>query len=165
MDNNLKLYNRIVELLKEKKIEYIETRHQPVRTSEEAAKIRGTKLSEGAKALICEIDTGFIQVVVPGDKLINKKAMQKELDTKKFKLASPETAENLSGVKIGGIPPFGNLFDVPIPVYVSSEVLNNKQIEFNAGDRSISIRINPMDWQNVVNPIVGSYCIHKYALT
>ncbi len=157
MEQDLTLYNRIIELAKSEGVEYKESRHPPVRTSEEAAKVRGTSLHEGAKALICEHDNGFAQVVVPGDKRIDKKAMQAELNTSKFKMASPEDAERLSGVKVGGIPPFGNLFDEAIPVYVSSKVLDNEEIEFNAGDRSISIRMNPKDWQELVQPIVGTY--------
>jgi hypothetical protein len=42
--------------------------HKPAYTSEEAARIRGTPLASGAKALICRGDDAFVMFVVPADR-------------------------------------------------------------------------------------------------
>ena len=42
--------------------------HTPVYTSEEAARVRGTSLASGAKALICKADDRFIMYVVPAER-------------------------------------------------------------------------------------------------
>lgn len=154
-DSNLNLqgYSKIKGYLDEKVIEYTEYRHKPVRTSEEAAKIRGSKLSEGAKALIFLADGVPIQIVIRGDKRVDTESVKRRLNLKKLKMAGPEEAEKLSGTQVGGVPPFGNLFDQPIPVYVISSLLENDEIEFNAGDRSISIRMKTIDWQKAVGPV------------
>lgn len=151
------VYERIRQLAKRLDIKYTEYHHEPVRTSEEAAKVRGVPLHVGAKALIMLADKKPIQVVVPGDKKVNTDAVKNELGVSKLKMAPKELAEQLSGVEIGGIPPFGNLFDNSIDVFVSKSVLENEFMEFNAGSRSISMRMNPNDWFKMTNATVGDY--------
>lgn len=148
------IYEKIVKTLKENNVEYQEHHHEPVRTSEEAAKVRNSKLSEGAKALIFTTGTGYIMAVVPGDERVNTDAMKINYGFNKLKMTSPEEAQQVSGAEVGGVPPFGNLFVNPIPVYAEKSLLNNEYIEFNAGDRSISIRMKASDWKNLVNPIL-----------
>lgn len=147
------IYKNIIELLKKENIEYAEHRHQPVRTSEEAAKVRNSALNEGAKALIFTTGDDYVMIVVPGDQKVNTENLKKTFEFKKLKMASPEEAEKLSGTQVGGVPPFANLFPNPIKIYVAKKLLKNEYIEFNAGDRSISIRMKPKDWAKLVSPI------------
>lgn len=151
------LYERIVSALKSAKVEYKEFRHEPVRTSEEAAKVRGNSLSEGAKALIFMADSKPIQLIIQGHLKVDKDKFKEKFGLIKLKMASPEQVLEISSVEPGGVPPFGSLFDPPIPVYVDENLLKLEQIEFNAGDKSISIRMNRADWQKIVDPIVSSF--------
>lgn len=153
------MYQKIKDLLRENRISYKEYRHKPVLTSWEAAKVRGTNISAGAKAMIFIADRKPIMVVVPGDKKVNTKALKHNLHIKDLKFAPQEAAEKTSGVKIGGIPPFGSLFNPPIPVYTTKNLLKNDIIDFNAGDRSISIEMKAKDWKNLVRPETGDYDI------
>lgn len=151
------LYGRIVSALQNAKVEYKEFRHEPVRTSEEAAKVRGNSLSEGAKALIFMADGKPIQLIIQGHLKVDKDKFKGNFGITKLKMASPEQVLEISSVEPGGVPPFGSLFNPAIPVYVDKNLLKLEQIEFNAGDKSISIRMNRKDWQNVVNPIISSF--------
>ena len=63
--------DKILKLLDEENIVYEKVEHEPVYTSEDAAKIRDTGLSMGAKALILFADNTPILVVVPGDKKLD----------------------------------------------------------------------------------------------
>ena len=100
-----------------------------------------------------------IMVVVPGDKKVNTKTLKQNLGIKDLKFASPEEAKGISGAEVGGIPPFGSFFDPPIPIYTTRNLLNNDIIDFNAGDRSISIEMKTKDWENLVTPETGDYDI------
>ena len=151
------VYEKIRQLARRLNVKYTEYHHEPVTTSEEAAKVREVPLHLGAKALIMLADNKPIQVVVPGDKKVNTDALKQDLEVSKLKMAPRDLAEQLSGVEIGGIPPFGNLFDEPIAVYVSKSVLENEFMEFNAGNRSISMRMNPNDWLKMTDATVGDY--------
>ena len=149
----LTLYDRIIALLNENNIHYTEHRHEPVRTSEEAAAVRGSNIEEGAKALIFMADEKPIQIILQGHLRVDKEKVKSLLGITKLKMAAPEQVITISGVEPGGVPPFGNVFLKPIPVYVDENLLELEEIEFNAGDKSISIRMKVADWAKVVGPI------------
>ncbi len=136
--------------------------HAPVRTSEEAAKLRiGYTLHQGAKALILHIDDGqkkrFLMCVLPADKKIDNNRLRQILQTKDIRFATIDEVEIVTnGVKIGGVPPFGNLFTVE--TIVDNELLTNETIVFNAGDRRITIAMKAKDYIFLTKPRLESFC-------
>ena len=150
----------ILNLLKKKGC-WLETfEHEPVVTSEQAAKIRrGYSISQGAKAIIVKIknstgESEFVMLVLPGDKKFSGSKVKKLLDTKDLRFATPvEISELTGGIKIGGIPPFGNLFE--IRVFIEKALLDNEKIIFNAGDRSFSVAMKTKDYLEVVKPTIA----------
>jgi Cys-tRNA(Pro) deacylase len=154
--------NQIIELLKENDAWYETFEHDPVTTSEQAAKIRtGYTLDQGAKALILSVkksktQKSFVQVVVPGSAKLNSKLITKFLEAKSIRFANAEEIEQLTkGIQIGGIPPFGNLFD--IPVYIDNSLTKFEKIIFNAGDRSFSIGMKTKDYLEIVKPTIDIF--------
>lgn len=149
---------RIKKILTENKFWFETFEHEPVRTSEEAAKIRsGYSLSQGAKALILRVrarsEKKYVMLVVPGDAKFDKKKIQKVLGAKDIRFATQEEIHDLTGgVEVGGIPPFGNLFG--LKVIIDPSVLTNEKIIFNAGDRRYSIAMKTQDYENLVNPLI-----------
>jgi Ala-tRNA(Pro) deacylase len=146
---------KIREILDTAGIAYKTFEHEPVRTSEEAARMRPEYvLHQGAKALIVKTKPrGFVMIVVPGDCRFNESKVKLSLGIKEIRFATEaEVGQITGGIQIGGVPPFGNLFN--LPVYVDQQVLANEEIIFNAGDRAFSIALKSSDWQKVVNPIV-----------
>ena len=130
--------------------------HKPVRTSEEAAKLRPDYfLSQGAKAMIVKAKNKgkvkFVMIVVPGDKRFDSKKTKKLLGTKDLSFASEKKVKEITeGVEPGGVPPFGDLFG--LEVYVDKALFDNEKIVFNAGDRSVSIAIRSEDYKELANP-------------
>lgn len=150
-------------LLDEHGVSYKAFEHEAVRTSEEAAAIRPEySLSQGAKALIVRIKkrgaTGasskqFAQIVVPGDAKFNTKKACAALEAKDIRFATEEEVETITdGVKPGGVPPFGVLWN--LPVYVEQSLLTHEEIIFNAGDRRYSIAVPTKGYLEVVAPTV-----------
>jgi len=144
----------IQKLLKENDIQYREFHHKPVRTSQEADDVRPDfTMQQGAKAIIIKARIGkgkkFVMLVLPGDKRIDSKKTKKMLNCKSFSFASEdEVIEITNGVIPGGVPPFGNLFD--LPVYIDPTLSENETIIFNAGDRSVSIAMKYRDYERIV---------------
>lgn len=154
-----KVVTKILDILKEHKywFEYLE--HKPVIISRDAALVRPNySLQQGAKALIVRItkrsnEKCFVMLVVAGDTKFNSRKIRTELSIKDIRFAREnEVSEITQGIQIGGIPPFGNLFD--LPVYVDTGVLENEKIIFSAGDRRVSIAMYFKDYQALVKPIV-----------
>ena len=158
MESFHKTVDEIEEILKKNNIWYERLLHKPVRTSEEAAEVRKEyDISQGAKALIVRIKSGgekkFVMLVLPGDKRFDVKKAKEILDTKDIRFASEEEVEKITeGIKPGGVPPFGNLFN--LPVYADKCVFNREKIIFIAGDKSISIGMYSEDYKNLVKPKV-----------
>ncbi len=151
------LTKRIVEALNIASVPYTISTHEPVRTSAEAALVRGSNEAEGAKALIFRADGKPIQIVLQGTRKVDKDKFKANYNINKLKMVSAEEVLEISGVEPGGVPPFGNLFEPEIPVYCDDNLLKLDDIEFNAGDRSVSIRMKSHDWQKVVNPVLGNF--------
>lgn len=135
--------------------------HEPVRTSEEASKVRtGYSVSQGAKALICKVKEAgkgkrFVMFVLPGDKRFDAEKIKSNLGFSDIRFATEaEVSEITSGVQPGGVPPFGNLFN--LEVFAEEALLKNEKIVFNAGDRSYSIAMRAEDYIKLVNPKVTS---------
>ncbi len=65
------IFQRVEELLRRQGVAFDVLRHEPVYTSEEAARVRGTPLASGAKALVCKADSDFLLLVMPADRRLD----------------------------------------------------------------------------------------------
>lgn len=141
--------NKILKLLEQSGVEYKHFEHEPVRTSEEAAKIRGVSLSSGAKAMVVKSKNQFSLIVLPADKRIDWKKLKKILGTD-VRFATEEEAEKITSVKVGGIPPFGNILG--LPTIYDHAILDQEIINFNIGSKTHSVTMKSTDLVKLVNP-------------
>ncbi len=144
------LFAELVDLLADNNINYQLCNHKPVYTSQEAAEARGTKLEQGAKALIMFADKKPVLIVISAAYEVNLEKLKKLLKVKKLKMASASEVEQISGTKIGAVPPFGSL--IGLKTWVDKSLAENKQIAFNAGLHTKSIIISYDDWLKLVEP-------------
>lgn len=140
----------IRKLLDSRKVSYKSWTHAQVYTSEEAAMVRQEPLSSGAKSMVFRSEGKFLMVVISGDKKIDFKKVKKVIDSDRLTLAKPEEVEKVMHCKVGSVPPFGNLFD--IPVYMDESLLRSPIINFNAGRHDTSIAMSIADYQEIVKP-------------
>ena len=148
------VFERIETLLTEHSVPYEVSHHQPVYTSEEASRVRGTSLRSGAKALICKCNQEMILFVMPADKRLAGKPVRRHFGWKRLRFATAEEVEELTGLKPGSIPPFGSLFG--LPTYCDDSLRENDFINFNAGDHAISVSMSCEDYLRVENPTLGT---------
>lgn len=141
-------FRQICELLEKNSIRYDVMSHAPIITSEEAARVRGRNIARAAKALILRSEGRFIQFVVPGDKKLDMKKAKQVLSTKSLSLASREEVQEVTDCTPGSVPPFGNLWS--IPVYADKQL--SQEFDFSAGVHDKSITIARDDWESVVSP-------------
>ena len=149
------VFSRVENLLAERGIAYDVLRHDPVYTSEEAAKVRGTPLSSGAKALICKADGRFVMFVMPADLRLASKLVRRSHGWRKLRFAATEEVAEITGLESGSIPPFGSLFD--LPTLCDRRLSENPSINFNAGDHGISVSMRYEDYVLVEDPELGEF--------
>jgi Ala-tRNA(Pro) deacylase len=135
---------RLVGWLRERGAVFRFFEHAPVFTSEEAARVRGTPIEAGAKALVLQANDRPVHVVLPGHRRVDNALLRAILGTRTLRFATPEELLALTGCVPGAVPPFGNLFG--LPVFVDEELAAREEIAFNAGSNAASIVMRCADF-------------------
>src|SRR5262249_54439991 len=125
-------------------------RHEPVYTSEQAAAVRGTPLSSGAKALVLRAGECFVLAVLPADRKLDSRKARAALGVKSLRFATRGGVGQLSGLQPGSIPPFGSLFG--LATCCDPALADNPSINFNAGDHAVSVQMTYADYVRVEQP-------------
>jgi Ala-tRNA(Pro) deacylase len=149
------VFEHVEDLLNRHGIDFQVLRHEPVYTSEEAAKVRGTPLASGAKALVCKGGDHFVMFVVPADRRLDSNAVRRAKDWRKLRFATREEVLELTGLAPGSIPPFGSLFG--LPTYCDERLGDNDAINFNAGDHRLSVSMRYADYLVAESPELGKF--------
>ena len=148
------VFEQVESLLAQHGVAYQVLRHEPVHTSEEAARVRGTPLASGAKALVCKGEEGFVMFVVPADRKLDSHAVRRARGWRKLRFATREEVLELTGLAPGSIPPFGSLFG--LSTFCDERLGDNDVINFNAGNHSISVSMRYADYVQVEKPTLGT---------
>lgn len=143
------VFERITQLLDSRGIAYKAEHHEPTRTSEDAARIRGVDLHTGAKALVLQGQKSGAHMlcVIPADL---------KLDSKKVKTILGETTSfakdpyTVTGCVPGSVPPLGSV--VGLQTYCDARLAESERINFNAGSLTDSINMSYADYLTVENP-------------
>jgi len=90
-------------------------------------------------------------VVVPGSKHIDLRALKTALGAGEVTLAHEhQFAHVFPDCEVGAMPPFGNLYN--LPVYVDESLSEDAEIAFNAGSHRELLRMSYGDFAKLVNP-------------
>jgi Ala-tRNA(Pro) deacylase len=149
------VFERVRELLERHGVAFDVLRHEPVYTSQQAAAVRGTPLSSGAKALVCKGDERMVMFVVPADRKLASREIRRSRGWRKLRFATPGEVLEITGLAPGSIPPFGSLFG--LATLCDERLGRNEKINFNAGDHAISISMRCADYLRVEQPELGPF--------
>ena len=107
---SVKTFEKLTALLDEHQARYRVVEHPTAGKSEEVAKIRGTELGQGAKALVCKVKGNGVKqtvlVILPADQQSDLSKVAAYLGGTKASLASPAEVDTLTDCVFGAIPPF-----------------------------------------------------------
>ena len=146
--------HRLTEAMRQSGIEFTLSSHREVRTSAEAAEVRGTTLHSGAKALIVKGDHGFVMLVMPADMNLHGSVARRQMESRRMRFATPAELLELTGLLPGSVPPFGSLFN--LKTICDERLADNERINFNAGSRSQSIQLSYRDYVAFESPLITS---------
>lgn len=154
MDRDTQVVNQIKDFLNSKHIRYSYVEHEPTPTSEAAARVRGTKPEEGAKAIILKTSSEEknVMVVLPGNLKIDSKKVRKFLGNDSS-FENPGLILEKYGIVVGGVPPFGNLLGEGMQVLIDEKLFENDNVSFNCGKRTTSITISASDYKKAMKDV------------
>ncbi len=139
--------------LDEQGLKYVTLRHSAAYTTQELAATLHIAGRELAKTVIVKADGEPAMVVLPASQRIDFQRLSKALGGKPVALAAEwEFAALFPNCELGAMPPFGNLFG--LPVYVAQPLTEDDEIVFNDGSFATAIRMRYADYARLVQPTI-----------
>lgn len=144
---------RLKEFLDNQKIKYVTISHSLAYTAQGIAALTHTPGKELAKTVIVKMDDRLAMVVLPASCHIDISRLQAATGSKTLSLAKEkEFKDRFPECEIGAMPPFGNLYEMP--VFVDESLTQDKEIAFNAGSHRELIRLAYEDFERLVKPTI-----------
>ena len=109
-----------------------------------------------AKVVIVKVKKRFAMTVLPASWSVDLRRLRTVFDTHHVRLATEDEITNLfPDCELGAMPPFGNLYG--LPVYVDQSLTEDEEIVFQAGTHSDAIRMRYWDFAALVYPVVETF--------
>jgi Cys-tRNA(Pro)/Cys-tRNA(Cys) deacylase len=123
----------------------------------QAAAALGETPARVLKTLMARVDGKPACVIVPSDHEVSMKKLAAALNGKSAEMMKPADAERITGYKVGGISPFGQMRKVP--TVFEAQALAHEQVYVNGGQRGLQVRLKPQDaaaaLQAIMAPVIA----------
>lgn len=150
---------KFLQYLEEQGIKHALIRHAPAVTSQEVAAQSHIPGWEVAKTVIVKLDGKLAMAVLPAPAKIDFNLLRQATGAQHAELASEEEfAGRFPDCEVGAMPPFGNLYGMP--VYVDASLTEDEQIAFNACSHAEVVRMAYADFARLVKPKVVHLTAH-----
>jgi Ala-tRNA(Pro) deacylase len=147
-------HTSLLEYLDRHQAKYLVITHSPAFTAQGVAGIAHISGKELAKTVIVKVDGKLAMAVVPAMFHVDLAALKRAAHAKTVVLASEdEFWDRFSECETGAMPPFGNLYGLPI--YADESLTRDKEIAFNAGTHRELVRMSWDDYKALADPVVA----------
>ena len=147
--------DRLQAYFQEHDVSFETATHSEAYTAQEVAAALHVSGHQLAKVVMIRAGDELTMTVVPASGRVDLRRAAEVLGTDKVRLASEaEFAGRFDDCKLGAMPPFGNLYD--LPVVVDPTLAECDDIVFSAGTYTDSMKIAYDDFERLVQPRVGT---------
>jgi len=112
-----------------------------------------------AKVVMASTDGDLIMLVLPASSVVDVAKVSEVLGTKARLASEGEFASAFPDCEAGAMPPFGNLYEVP--VYVDRALGRNERIVFQAGTHNVTLSVAYADFQRLARPTVADIAMTR----
>lgn len=119
----------------------------------QAAEALGAEPACVLKTLMTLVDGKPACVIVPSDREVSMKKLAAAFGGKSAEMMKPADAERMTGYKVGGISPFGQMRAVRTAI--EEQALVHDLVYINGGQRGLQVRLSPADAQSAANAIAA----------
>lgn len=149
---------RLEGYFKENGVSFSVTPHVEVYTAQEVAAVEHVPGMFVAKVVIAMIDGKPTMLVLPAPFRVDMPKLKTALRAKSAGLATEDQFGGLfPDCEVGAMPPFGNLYDVP--VVVDRRLTEDPKIVFRAGSHRETMTISYGDFERLVRPTVAEFAL------
>jgi Ala-tRNA(Pro) deacylase len=144
------------QFLDHNKVVYQVATHRQAFTAQEVAQAQHTPGRELAKVVMLRSGAEFMMAVLPAPYRVDLDLVKAALGKPDLRLATEQEFAGLfPQCEAGAMPPFGNLYD--LPVYVDHSLTRDDEIVFNAGTHTQTVKMKYADFERLVRPLVVSF--------
>ena len=149
--------NRLFKFLDEKEIKYVILKHSPAYTAQGVAASAHISGREMIKTVMVKLDGKMAMAILPASENVNFSKLKKIANAEEADLASEAEFQDLfPNCEVGTMPPFGNLYD--IPVYSDVHLAEDEEVAFSAGSHGQVVRMAYVDFERLVQPEIAGFC-------
>ena len=153
---------QLKEFLDNRNVKYVTITHSASYTAQEVAASAHVPGKELAKTVVVKLDGKMALAVLPASFRVNLDLLKQTTGAESIELATEdEFRDRFPGCAVGAMPPFGNLYDMP--VFVSEVLAEDDEIAFNAGSHTELIRLAYADFERLAQPKVLAFTVHARA--
>jgi Ala-tRNA(Pro) deacylase len=150
------ILGKLKEFLKEQGVRYEVRSHRPAFTAQEVAAAEHVPGREMAKVVMVSDADGPLMAVLPAPGHVDLTRLREAAGRSGLRLAKEgEFARLFPGCDPGAMPPFGNLY--AMPVWVDESLTHDREIVFTAGTHEQTIHMAYADFARLVQPKVASF--------
>ena len=147
---------RLVHFLEEQHAPFVTIPHARAYTAQEIAASVHVPGQEVAKTVIVKGDRNLYMAVIPATRRIELVLLRNALGVRKIRLATEAEFEGVfPECEVGAMPPFGNLYR--IPVIVDESLKKDREIVFNAGSHTETVKMAFDEFVELVKPLFASF--------
>lgn len=151
---------KLEDLLDRNHIRYETIPHHPAYTTQEVAAAAHIPGREVAKTVMVSLDGEVAMVVLAAPDRIDLPRLREVTGATTVELVREERFRELfPDCETGAMPPFGNLWGVP--VFVDQRLREDETIAFNAGTHEELLRLAYGDFERLVEPVVAELSGHR----
>lgn len=119
----------------------------------QAAESLGEPTARVLKTLVALVDGKPVCVIVPSDREVSMKRLASAFGGKSAQMMKPADAERMTGYKVGGISPFGQM-RAP-RVAIEQQSVAHDLVYINGGQRGLQVRLSPRDAATLLHAIIA----------
>lgn len=151
---------RLEDFLRQNNVPF-QVQHHPVAyTAQEVAASEHVPGKNLAKVVVAIADGSLYLLALPATHRVDLREAERVLGRRPVRLArEDEIAAALPDCDVGAIPPFGNLFG--LPVYVDPALAEDDVIVFQAGTHTDTISMTYADFERLAKPTIGRFAHHS----
>lgn len=144
---------RLHHFLDERESHYTTLHHERTETAAQTAEAVQAARDQFAKTVMLRVDGVMAMLVMPATYHADLHRLRLALGGAEVELArEDEFRDVFSDCEPGAMPPFGNLYGVP--VYLDSRLCEREAIVFNAGTHTDAVRMPYAEFEALVKPEV-----------
>ena len=151
---------RLEDYFREHEVAFDVQEHRPAFTAQRVAATEHVPGRTFAKVVMVEEDGELAMFVLPATSVVDTRKASDVMGGKPVRLATErEFAPRFPDCEAGAMPPFGNLYDVP--VYADRGLSESDRIVFQAGTHTLTMTVPYADFERLAHPTIADLSVAR----